>query len=1463
MENTFNKSANLLVSIAIMLIFTQSGFIFGQHNNHLMDEHMAVLALTDPDDATHISSQSGNWSDPETWGGVLPTTLSRVHILSGHEVTVDGIFSESLMNIRVDGMLKFATNVNTQLSFDTMVITENASFEMGTALNPISPNVQAKIIINDLNNGFEVSDTTSPDYDPHKLGQGIISHGSFVSHGAEKTPYVTFNGALAGTQTLTLDVAPNNWRVGDRIVVAGSIRDPNNNQNYHDTATILTINGNSITLDTPLTHDHTTPRHDKQDLTLKVHVANLSRNVTIETAEEDRIVVQSYTNGFSNKYHGRGHTMFMHTNNANIRYTNFYHLGRTHKLSAISDTNLTNGTIGKNPRARYSVHFHRSGLDSQPGIVYDNVVENDPGWGYVNHSSNVDMTRNVAFDVIGSGFNTETGNETGSFIGNLAIYMHGNGSRGHENSSHAFADGGHGFWVHSGAGMIVDDNIVSGAKGTAYGSYPLLSKAVDGVTKIPVRYTKGGDPNSSEMVNINTRGYKSFKRNIAYASNVGFQVGKYRPKDNVIEDFLAYNVKAAAGNQYSANMHFINPIAINDIYDLPGNGNDRAFRMHHGTSGVEYHNPYIVGFGVGIDMQASQEKGDKIFGGYFNNKKNISLWFAERQTITSSYITEPVFGKLPNYENQIDLSFSVHLTPWQQKYSMYLRAYWDNPYTFELVMDDVKYQVLLEAMAPDFIPIKHWYYTYERFIGATKAEKKQRKKIARMADINPNKWDMTNEEHIHKRSSSTQGYILPRDYKTREDFIRQEDNPPLRLSGSALLRRIKTGNNNPLPVSEATYTRKNEAITLDVLKHATDYDDGDVLSVSAVTQGVNGTVAIDSEGTLTYTPNTDFLGNDSFTFTLSDNRGGTAKGTIDMQVLTDLQYGNTLYYPFANGATDESTLGQDNTGTLTTGATVVDGVLNLDGSQGKVKIVDTRDVNFSIKKHQAVSVKFKTTDASKRQVIFEKGNGEYGANIYIYEGLLYVGSYGTGGPPSFISTPITANEWHTITVNMTQEDKTMKAYLDGEFIDSAFVHRNIEELYVALGAVNTKTLFHDGSSRQSNFFSGQIDEFRYYNRVLTIDEIMQLAGRAKENEAPIAIEDIATTNENEPVTIDVLENDTDVDSPVLDVISTTEPNNGSVEINDDNSITYTPNLGFKGEDRFTYTISDGNEEDSAEVIITVTRLYSIEVTTTEDGVKGSLRFAILYANATDGEQEIMLEEGVYQLSVSNDNPDLTGDEKGDLDVKDNLIITGLGIRKTVIDANQIDRVMQAHSGVNLELRHLTLTNGKTVGGGAGAIANGNLILTNVEITNSLATQNGGGILVPSFGTLTAVNLILSGNTGNIGGGIFVNGKVTITNANIESNTSVNMGGGVFVKKNSVLILNNSIVNLNKAGKDGGGIYNNSQGTLKDVSLFDNDTPYRGDELYQGSNGELNASNLQTHNESFASLLKVGIYMLNN
>ncbi|MFB0517175.1 MAG: tandem-95 repeat protein, partial [Candidatus Neomarinimicrobiota bacterium] len=90
-------------------------------------------------------------------------------------------------------------------------------------------------------------------------------------------------------------------------------------------------------------------------------------------------------------------------------------------------------------------------------------------------------------------------------------------------------------------------------------------------------------------------------------------------------------------------------------------------------------------------------------------------------------------------------------------------------------------------------------------------------------------------------------------------------------------------NDPPLARNDAATTNKDTPVIVYVLANDGD-PDGDDLAVASVTQADNGAVEINPDGSVTYTPNENFSGSDSFTYTISDGKGGLATATVTVYV---------------------------------------------------------------------------------------------------------------------------------------------------------------------------------------------------------------------------------------------------------------------------------------------------------------------------------------------------------------------------------------------------------------------------------------------------------------------------------------------------------------------------------------------------------------------------------------------------
>src|SRR3989449_5947853 len=105
------------------------------------------------------------------------------------------------------------------------------------------------------------------------------------------------------------------------------------------------------------------------------------------------------------------------------------------------------------------------------------------------------------------------------------------------------------------------------------------------------------------------------------------------------------------------------------------------------------------------------------------------------------------------------------------------------------------------------------------------------------------------------------------------------------------------------------------------------------------------------------------------------------------------------------------------------------------------------------------------------------------------------------------------------------------------------------------------------------------------------------------NDAPVAGDDAATTEEDHPVTLTaaaLLGNDADVDGDPLRVLTVGEAQNGLTRVNPDGSVTYTPGFDFAGTDQFTYMVSDGHGGNATGTVsLTVTPVDDPPVVTAD------------------------------------------------------------------------------------------------------------------------------------------------------------------------------------------------------------------------------------------------------------------------
>lgn len=372
---------------------------------------------------------------------------------------------------------------------------------------------------------------------------------------------------------------------------------------------------------------------------------------------------------------------------------------------------------------------------------------------------------------------------------------------------------------------------------------------------------------------------------------------------------------------------------------------------------------------------------------------------------------------------------------------------------------------------------------------------------------------------------------------------------------------VNTSNNVPEVENEAVSIVEDAGQNMiDVLNNDTDID-GDVLLISEV-RAENGEVNIADDGRLVYTPNSDFSGNDTIQYTVSDGNGGLVVGTVTVNVAA---------------VNDPPVASNDTASVGTSGTTTINVLAN-----------DTDADNDTLTISEASSDQGNVEVNSDGTLIFESQNDFSGTAI-----INYVVTDGSGGTSSATVT-VTVNTSNALPVAqpdsaVVQEDSSTNIIdVLGNDSDSDGDTLSVSNASALNGSITVNS---DGTITYEPHpdFNG-IDTITYTvsdGNGGAVTGTVTVTVTAV-NDAPVAVNDAISVEQNsEGNLISPVANDSDPDDDQLTIIQATAEN-GSVVLGDGGVVQYTPNSGFVGTDTLTYTVSDGNGgETTATVTINV------------------------------------------------------------------------------------------------------------------------------------------------------------------------------------------------------------------------------------------------------------------------------------
>ena len=411
-------------------------------------------------------------------------------------------------------------------------------------------------------------------------------------------------------------------------------------------------------------------------------------------------------------------------------------------------------------------------------------------------------------------------------------------------------------------------------------------------------------------------------------------------------------------------------------------------------------------------------------------------------------------------------------------------------------------------------------------------------------------------------ADGTYTYTPNTDYLGSDSFTYEMCDFTALCDSATVFIQVVPANEGPV-ANDDTYTIEEDEVLTDNVGTNDSDADGDILTFAVVTTVVNGTLVFNADGSFTYTPNAEFNGSDSFSYSVCDPAGVCDYGDVTINV-TPINDAPTAVDDFIAAEEDD---------------VVSNSVATNDSDP------ENDPITFAVINGVVNGVLIFNADGT---FTYTPSSNYYGTDSFTYE-----------------ACDATGCDTATVTIDVAQindgliaNDDAYEGLQNGTIINDVSINDiDIDGETLIYDVVTnpsngTLTLNEDGTFTYvpNTGFSGT-DFFQYVvcdpgvcDTALVVITIIDL------NTQPTAADDSFTVNEDDILNGDVSNNDNDADGDILvfSPFGTIDTEHGTVILNDDGTFTYTPDPDFNGTDTFTYTACDDNGNCvTATVTITV------------------------------------------------------------------------------------------------------------------------------------------------------------------------------------------------------------------------------------------------------------------------------------
>ncbi len=401
-------------------------------------------------------------------------------------------------------------------------------------------------------------------------------------------------------------------------------------------------------------------------------------------------------------------------------------------------------------------------------------------------------------------------------------------------------------------------------------------------------------------------------------------------------------------------------------------------------------------------------------------------------------------------------------------------------------------------------------------------------------------------------------------------------------------------NQNPTLGNDQGITTIIDPVTINVLANDSDPDNDPLTVTEILNPPTSGTVVINEDGTITYTPEEGTEpGEYFFEYVACDDGDPPLCDTAMVVVAVGVSLSNNP--PIAVDDNDIIYVNDDETGESI--------VINI--------VANDSDPNGG----QSLTTKFGSAPSNGTVEIDPTGLAQYTPNEDFTGTDYFLYIVCDNGNPALGDTALVTIEVLDTMVVMPPDppymgDSSLTANPDiVQTLVSTSVEINVLDNDIWEGEVSIKGFTEpeqgvlipqpDADNPTHFTYIPQIDSIGYIYFTYAITDTSNLCDTTVvsieifngPNQPPYAGNNQDSTGVNTPITIDVLANDSDPENGTLTITQVINgPTNGSFEVNADGTITYSPNADFMGEDSFDYVVCDNGDPvlcDTATVVIAV------------------------------------------------------------------------------------------------------------------------------------------------------------------------------------------------------------------------------------------------------------------------------------